>query len=104
MRWNGCFAAVRSTLLLWATTLSGIAAPANWFLLDRSYAPSCTVGVQALRSAVVLPNQQAYLLGDFNLVNGTPAGVIVRINEDGSLDTSFQLDRSAGIISEPQLL
>lgn len=56
--------------------------------VDPSFSPSITVGTEA-HKVIGLPDGKVLVAGRFTRINSTPTGSVVRLNNDGSLDTSF---------------
>ncbi|HZH86388.1 MAG TPA: T9SS type A sorting domain-containing protein [Brumimicrobium sp.] len=50
----------------------------------------------AVHSIIVQNNGKIIVQGSINIYNGNPVGNIVRLNSDGSLDTSFDIDIGPG--------
>jgi uncharacterized delta-60 repeat protein len=57
--------------------------------LDATFDPGSGFGGDVVRTIVLQPNGKILIGGGFENYNGTPRNGIVRINADGSLDTSF---------------
>lgn len=57
--------------------------------LDASFVPSGFSNNGAVRGIVVLPNEQIVLAGRFSVSGGIANAALIRLNKDGSIDTSF---------------
>ena len=75
-------------LALIVTLTTSVLMAADSGMLDTSFVPKIfTAGeVQVVATA---PNGQVYVGGNFDWINGQPADWLVRLNADGSVDTSF---------------
>jgi uncharacterized delta-60 repeat protein len=61
-------------------------------LVDTSFNPNVqtnSYGVKWVSAIQALPDGKLLALGGFNTYNGVPVGKLVRLNADGSLDTTF---------------
>jgi uncharacterized delta-60 repeat protein len=63
--------------------------------LDAAFAPTLDAAVLAM---AVQPDGKVLIVGSFTAVNGIPRGRIARLNENGTLDTTF--DTSTGANSD----
>lgn len=59
--------------------------------IDLTFNPGTGTGSNAVRGAVFQDDGKAILVGDFTTYNGTAMNRIVRVNADGSRDTSFNI-------------
>jgi len=61
-------------------------------VVDPSFNPQIQTSVVecgGIRQIITLPNGKMLVAGAFNTYNGQPVGAIVRLNSDGTLDTTF---------------
>ena len=57
--------------------------------LDPDFRPVFSREISQLEALALTPEGQIYISGNYDLVNGTPAKSMVRLNQDGSRDLSF---------------
>ena len=72
---------------------------------DGSYDNTFNIGTgfnNAVRDLVIQPDGKIIVVGDYSDYNGTPAGYIVRLNSDGTIDGGFTT--GVGFNNSPQTL
>ncbi|HUR96968.1 MAG TPA: FG-GAP-like repeat-containing protein [Pyrinomonadaceae bacterium] len=80
-----------SLLFIALITLTG-SAPAQYSIVDPAFnlqVESSVYGTKWVNQIQALPDNKLLVLGSFNTYNRVPVGKLVRLNADGSLDTTF---------------
>lgn len=85
---------VISTFVL-LTAISGFG---QRLVVDPVFAPNLNGSVEHVK---VLPDQKILIAGGFTTINGQTRNYIARLNQDGSLDTSFNANLPTGTSSQP---
>ncbi len=67
-------------------------------VVDPAFAPNINGAVEHVK---VLPDQKILIAGAFTTINGQTRNYIARLNQDGSLDTSFNVNLPIGTSSQP---
>ena len=69
---------------------TGLAQPA--FVLDSAFRPTITAPGGQISSVIPQPDGKFIVFGEFHAIKGVARNNVARLNSDGSLDESFDLD------------